>query len=643
MSLFRQLMTLFFGALVLLTLLVALAQLRGQRDFIVQQQHLQLFAALNNIAEASKPLIQLDDQVQLEVALTAFFNAGQYRQLIVKRMDGSVLWQSPAVNSPGNAPAWLQQLRLFDSISVKQQIDLEWRPLATVELSGDQGVAYQYLWQSMQSLLLALALTLLLFGLLLAWQLKRLLRPLQGLCRQSQALTEHRPLPATEGRASTREFAQVEQAFAIVAKHFNKLFKEQAAEANRLKQDLYTDPLTGIGNRELICASIERWCNNQNSGVLGLMTVPALTQLSSDPDRYKQTINELQQGISSVLPEDISCTLARLKNNELILLLTDFPEEELTAVSNAILDQLNRISVDPLGLATPEATLAMLYSDAPSDRSEMLAQIDKLHLQALDNPNQRALVVNHQPHSSTLGRKQWLQRVEQAIVNHQLEFDQQACINLDGELLHFELFCQLHDNGQFYPASAFVPALESLGKTSGLDRFVIEQTLKHLSNNPNQPLALNLCSASLCDSGFLRWLQRTLKRHQKLADKLLFEISEAALYRHRDQAILACELLDGTGFGFGIDHFGRYLTTIDYLTELPPPRYVKLDTLYSHDLHNDDQRALLISLCRTAHNLNLTTIATDVKDSQQLELFRTLHVDAVQGLVSNTWLEVQKL
>ncbi|WP_298439389.1 EAL domain-containing protein [uncultured Ferrimonas sp.] len=643
MSLFRQLLSLFVGSLLVMTLLMAFAQLSSQRQFIMQQQQLQLFSSLNSIALSVKPLIQLGDQARLDATLTAYFDSGQFQSLQITAPDGSSIWQQQSGANQAKVPLWFQQLPLFEAITVTQQIELQWRPLANFSLTGDPGLAYQNLWQSMLNVVAVMLAVMLLCAGLLALQLRRLTKPLATICAQSNAISQHRPLPPSEQGASTTEFAQVQQAFTIVAEHFNKLFNEQAEEAQRLKHDLYTDPLTGIGNRELIEAQIDQWCHQGTPGALALLTVPLLTEISNDPEQYQLTVQQLQQQMQDLLPQNTASTLARLTTTELILLVTELNQDELEPVSQRLSQLLNEIGVDPLGLSQGNATVAMLYSQKPSHRSDMFTRVDKLLLEAQEHPAGQAHVQLHQQQQATLGRKQWLKQVEQAIQKRTIEFNRQACITLDGELQHYELFCKLNHGGQFFAANAFLPALESLGQTCAFDRYVIEQAIEKIEQEDLQPLAINLCVSSLADSGFMRWLQRTMKSHQHLQGKMIFEISEAALYRQRDQAVLACDIIDSAGFGFGIDNFGRYLTDIQYLAELPPPRYVKLDMLYSQEIDNENQRGLLISLCRTAHNFNLKTIATNIQDSEQLSLFTHLHVDGVQGLVSQTWQEVQTL
>ncbi|MFI3245907.1 MAG: EAL domain-containing protein [Ferrimonas sp.] len=644
MSLFRQLLVLFIGSLLLLSGIMASTQIHAQRTFIAQQQQAQLFTSLNAMVFSAKPLIMLEDISGLDATLQAYFDAGQFSSLEIRKPDGQLIWQRQQSPQPRQFPQWLLRLGLFETLLAEQQLELQWRPLAQFTLMSDPSTAYHNLWLWIQQSFIGLIATMAIGLALLSWQLRRLTAPLKAICAQSHAISQHRPIRSISSTkmASTYEFAQVQQAFAVVAQHFNKLFAEQAQETQRLKQDLYTDPLSGIGNRELIESQIDAWCQQQQPGALVLMDIPALDPYCAEPRQYHLTVQQLKQHIEQLIPEYTKLTIARLNNTEFILLIIDINEDELSIVGRQLQTLLNDINIDPLGVTPPSATIAMLFSQHPSQRSELLAQVDKLHLQIQQHPSGQPLIQHQQRHPA-LGRKHWVKTINQAIAHEQLHFIPKPCISLNGDLQHFELFCQLRQDQQWLAANAFLPALESLQQTCAFDRYAVEQAIDMINHQQYRPLALNLCTASIRDSAYLRWLKRTMHAYPELADQLIFEISEDALYRHRDHAILAIELIDQCGFNFGIDHFGRYLTNITYLAELPPPKYVKLDTLYSQELDSEHRRSLLISLCRTAHNFNILTFATNIEDSEQLARFSELHVDGVQGNVSETWQEVQNL
>lgn len=123
-----------------------------------------------------------------------------------------------------------------------------------------------------------------------------------------------------------------------------------------------------------------------------------------------------------------------------------------------------------------------------------------------------------------------------------------------------------------------------------------------------------------------------LERNQALAELLIFEIHELVIIRHRDEVKLLCEKISKHGFKYGIDCYGRHFNKLDYLHEISPS-YVKIDYVYTNHLKDQAQHDMLASICRTAHNLNIMTIATRVETQQQLSALSELYVDGFQGFI----------
>jgi EAL domain-containing protein (putative c-di-GMP-specific phosphodiesterase class I) len=81
-----------------------------------------------------------------------------------------------------------------------------------------------------------------------------------------------------------------------------------------------------------------------------------------------------------------------------------------------------------------------------------------------------------------------------------------------------------------------------------------------------------------------------------------------------------------------VDNYGRNFQSLDYLQRFKPD-YVKIDFAYTNNIDDDAQGHVLASVCRTAHNLNITTIATRVETEAQLARLSELFVNGFQGYI----------
>ena len=146
------------------------------------------------------------------------------------------------------------------------------------------------------------------------------------------------------------------------------------------------------------------------------------------------------------------------------------------------------------------------------------------------------------------------------------------------------------------------------------------------------PLSINLTKQSVTSAAFLRWLSSVLQKNQNLRGRLFFEIQKATFIRYPDHLSLVTEQINRFNFGFGIDNYGRNFKSLGYLSNFSPT-YVKIDFSYTHSITNDEQNFVLASICRTAHNLNITTIATRVETEGQLNKLSELFVEGFQGFI----------
>ena len=168
---------------------------------------------------------------------------------------------------------------------------------------------------------------------------------------------------------------------------------------------------------------------------------------------------------------------------------------------------------------------------------------------------------------------------------------------------------------------------------SEFDKTILEACLPLFKQQSELVLAVNITAGSLCSDEFLTWLRGYLAVNGELKDKLLFEIPEAAIMKHKQHVTNLVDVLREHGFLWGVDHYGRHFQSLGYLEELAPA-YVKVDHGYTSQIMEPGaDTSFLAAVCRAAHNAGVTTIATRVEDQQQVEMLARLHIDGYQGFV----------
>src|SRR5579859_3135433 len=87
------------------------------------------------------------------------------------------------------------------------------------------------------------------------------------------------------------------------------------------------------------------------------------------------------------------------------------------------------------------------------------------------------------------------------------------------------------------------------------------------------------------------------------------------------------------GVSIAIDDFGTGYSSLSYLNKLPVDS-LKIDQSFLRNLHEPEgSLAVIQSIVRMAHSMNLTVVAEGVETRAELDLVRVLGCDKVQGHV----------
>ncbi|MGD6737815.1 EAL domain-containing protein [Photobacterium leiognathi subsp. mandapamensis] len=205
------------------------------------------------------------------------------------------------------------------------------------------------------------------------------------------------------------------------------------------------------------------------------------------------------------------------------------------------------------------------------------------------------------------------------------------------------VFTGIQKNKDFYSAGQFLGAIEDLKIGSWFDRHVIVTIINRLNADRTiGPFAINVTNSSIADPSFIRWLDKLLANNTQVASRLFFELQEISCIRNTDATSILCSTIKRHRFGVGIDNYGRHFQSLTYLKEINPD-YVKIDYAYTYQLNDQTKSAVLSSICRTAHSLDIKAIATRVETETQLERLSDLFVSGYQGFITEKYTQLEKV
>ncbi|CAH1563792.1 bifunctional diguanylate cyclase/phosphodiesterase [Vibrio rotiferianus] len=633
MTLYKKLVVGMVTVFILLMASVFVIEFNTTRNSLEQQQRSEVNNTINTVGLALAPYLQNKDKVAVESVINALFDGSTYSVVRLTALDSDYQIVRSYPVKPTSVPQWFIDLNLFKAIHDKRVVTSGWMQLAEVEIISHPGAAYEQLWQGFIRLLSAFGLIFLAGLISISYILRRSLKPLDAIVKKMHEIANNQfgdPLK----RPKTKDLIAVVDGINTMSAQIELSFKEQAKEAQRLRAQAYLDPISKLGNRSFYINQVDQWLAEQTQGGIALLHAEYIGDIyeTKDYQRADAHVKELSQRLKNTIDVP-GATIARLSSDEFGLLFPHMDESELRLMADSIMNCVNGLNTDPTGMAKPKASLGVAHSKEEKTRTEVMSMVDNALSKAKSEPDKAYGFIASDSASSLMGKQQWKALVEEAIHSGWIKFRFQEAKNSWGKVFHKEVFSSIEKDGETYRANQYLFALEQLEVTNIFDQYVIESMITMLeSGELTDPVAINIAQSSLAQPSFIRWTTSILEKHTKAASMLHFEIPEDCFVEHPHHTALLCNAIRQAGAEFGVDNYGRNFQSLDYIQEFRPG-YVKLDYLFTHNLHDEKQKFTLTSISRTAHNLGITTIASRVETQIQLDFLTEHFVEVFQGFI----------
>ena len=247
MSLFKQL----FIAICALMLVIFAGSFLISVESSREQQVSQLRAHAQDAATALAVSLSahIDDPAMVELMVSSIFDSGYFEIIrVIDQSTDEIIVERGGAPLAAVAPQWFAQLINLKPAVAEAYVSDGWRQSARIEVVSHPLFALGKLWHAVLGSLLWLALTCVLCLALMGWFLKRQLRPLNYLVEQAKAISRHEFL-SLPTLPKTPEFRRVVIAMNQMVEKLKAVFAEEAARSEKLRDQAYSDQLTGLANR----------------------------------------------------------------------------------------------------------------------------------------------------------------------------------------------------------------------------------------------------------------------------------------------------------------------------------------------------------------------------------------------------------
>ena len=407
---------------------------------------------------------------------------------------------------------------------------------------------------------------------------------------------------------------------------------ERRAAADSIHRLAFYDGLTGLANRRLLMARIERLLGHSDArNQLGAL-------LYLNLDNFKNVNDALGHATGDALLTHAAArlsqavrrgdTVSRIGGDEFVILIEGLGSDPECATRAALefANQVRARLAAPLNLDGQVCSIAAsigvaltLHSDSAHD---LLREADTAMYQAKSGGRkgvvlfERAMLAETQ-HKLTLERD-----LAQALERGELAMHLQLQVDRYGIPAGAELLMRWHRaDGVAVRPDHFIPVAESSGLIVALGHWALRQTCEAW-NALNQAghamqLSVNVSPLQFRQPDFVDQVREVFIATGVSPRNIIFEVTEGLLIEDITQTIARMRELVEFGIRFSIDDFGTGYSNLAYLIKMPLYE-LKIDKSFMRDIPSDrNSTAIVQSILAMAGHLGLRVVAEGIESEAQ--------------------------
>jgi len=424
---------------------------------------------------------------------------------------------------------------------------------------------------------------------------------------------------------------------------FSDISKHKRAQET-IRHLTYYDPVTRLPNRYLfqdrLGQAMERARRVDRRVALVLVSLDRFKTINETLGHQvgDALLREVAQRLSaSVRGED---TVSRLRGDTFCCVLAELNHtHDANPVINRILDAFAQVFI--INGQELYITASLGISLFPLDGTEIDDLLQKAE-SAVNRSKERAENTYHfytpEMNANSMERLRLETDLRKAVNRGELILYYQPKVMADtGKLVGAEALVRWrHPEYGMVPPGRFIPIAEDTGLILPIGATVLHQACQQVRSWLDQgltpvPVAVNLSAHQFRQTDMVQSITRVIAE-AGIPDGLIeLELTESAVMRNADSAVMLLNELHGMGLTIAIDDFGTGYSSLSYLKKFPIDR-LKVDRSFVQDLGTSQAGEEIVgAIIALAHSLKMSVIAEGVENFQQLKMLQDLKCEEVQG------------
>ena len=422
-----------------------------------------------------------------------------------------------------------------------------------------------------------------------------------------------------------------------------EVLERRKAEA-RLEHLAHHDPLTGLPNRVLFAAHLQRSISKAKR------SQRQVALLFIDLDRFKDVNDTLGHAVGDELLIEVTRRLsgqlrgrdllARFGGDEFVCVLEEI---ETPQDASQVADKLIALVAEPFTIRGHDLGISAsigisLYPADGVDADNLLRAADTAMYQAKKHGRNAYYIYTPELTQYAKERAQLERLLRHAIENNELGVHYQIKMTAapNPRPIGVEALARWNsaELGQISPVR-FIPIAEETGLIVELGEWVLRTACRQMaawraSGVAIPTISVNLSVRQLERADILEIVRSALDESGLPANALELEITESVIM-NVDDAISVLERLSALGVKLSVDDFGTGYSSLAYLKLLPIDT-LKIDRSFVIGIGDSrGDESIIQAVIGLARNLGLVTVAEGVETAQQLAFLREAGCDQIQG------------
>jgi len=339
-------------------------------------------------------------------------------------------------------------------------------------------------------------------------------------------------------------------------------------------------------------------------------------------------------------PDRPDATLARMGNDEFVLILPDIGDSSLPEI---MADRLCCEMARPFSINGSEifvsASIGISLFPNDGDRAALLLQCAQTANGAAHaNGGNGWRFFTPELDEGARNRLKIEAALRYAVANGELSLCYQPLIEIEsGKALAAEALIRWNNPGLgWVRPDHFIPIAEETGLINGIGAWVVEQVFKDLAAwreagfSPPR-IAINVSSRQFADRRLLDLIVHGLNAYRLEPGMIEIEVTERLLLDQSPATLSLLNEMRAMGLRFSIDDFGTGYSSMSYLTAFPFD-VLKVDRSFVSKVTEKRQDAALTqAIIAMARSLDLEVVAEGVENREQLEFLKGAGCTFAQG------------